>query len=120
GGAYLGGADLRSADLGSADLGGADLRSADLGSAYLRSADLRGADLGGAKNYQDSHDIFKEIVRRQKVDTFTSAEWAAIGQITIHTLCWDTIKKRFGDVMGHIFEILAKEGFDEWLKYWNL
>ena len=56
--AYLGGADLRGADLRGAYLGGADLRGAylrdaylrgaDLRGAYLRGADLRGADLGGA------------------------------------------------------------------------
>jgi len=80
---------------------------------------LRGAYLEGAKNYLDSHDIFKEIVRRQPVDTFVEAEWSAIAQITVHTLCWDSIKKRFPDVMPHIFEILANAGSGEWLEYWN-
>ena len=44
-GAYLGGADLRCANLGCANLRGADLRGADLRCAYLRCANLGGADL---------------------------------------------------------------------------
>ena len=97
----------------------ADLRGAYLGAADLRGAYLRGAYLGGAKEYQSSHDIFKEIIRRQPVSVFVEAEWSAIAQITIHRLCWDAIRKRFGKVMPHIFQILAGEGFDEWLKYWE-
>jgi len=124
GGAYLGSADLRGANLGGADLrganlGGADLRGADLGGAYLGGADLGGADLRDAKNYQDSHDVFIEAVRRQPVSVFVEAEWSAIAQITIHRLCWVSIKKRFPDVMPHIFEVLAKAGFTEWQEYWN-
>ena len=53
-GAYLSGADLRSANLrhaylSGADLSGANLRGADLFGADLRSANLRGADLFGQK-----------------------------------------------------------------------
>jgi hypothetical protein len=123
-GADLAGADLRDVDLRGADLAGAnlrdvDLRGADLAGANLRDVDLRGADLAGAKNYQDSHDVFIESVRRQKVDVFTEAEWGAIAQITIHRLCWDSIKKRFSSVVPHIFKILADAGFNEWLKYWE-
>ena len=94
-------------------------RGADLGGANLRDANLRDADLRGAKNYIDSHDVFKEAVRRKKVEVFSEIEWSAIAQITIHTLCWDSIRKRFGNVMGHIFEILAQDGYTEWLEYWN-
>jgi len=118
-GADLAGADLRGADLAGADLRDVDLRGADLAGANLRDVDLRGADLAGAKNYQDSHDVFIESVRRQKVDVFTEAEWGAIAQITIHRLCWDSIKKRFSSVVPHIFKILADAGFNEWLKYWE-
>ena len=122
--ADLGGADLRRADLGGAYLGGADLRradlrGADLGDAILRRADLRDAYLGDAKNYRDSHEMFMEIVRRQKVSTFTELEWSAIAQITIHRLCWSSIKKRFSKVMPHIFQVLADDGFNEWLDYWK-
>ena len=103
---------------------GANLRGANLGDAYLGGANLRGAylgdaDLGGAKGYVNSHDIFQEAVRRQPVSTFNDTEWAAIAQIVIHCLCWDSIKKRFTDEMPHIFETLANEGFTEWLEYWN-
>ena len=119
GGAYLGGADLRGADLGDADLGGAYLGGAYLGGAYLGGAYLGGADLRGAKNYRDSHDIFTEIIRRQSVSVFVDLEWSAIAQITIHRLCWDSIKKRFSDIVPNIFQKLADAGFDEWLKYWN-
>jgi hypothetical protein len=124
GGAYLGDANLGGANLGDAYLGGANLRcanlrGANLGGANLGGANLGGANLEGAKNYQDSHDIFIEVVRRQKVDVFIEAEWSAIAQITIHRLCWDSIKKRFSDVMPHIFDILANAGFDEWQKHWN-
>ena len=119
GGAYLRGADLGDADLGDAYLRGANLRGANLGDANLRGADLRDADLRDAKGYSQSHDIFKEAVRRQPVYTFTDIEWVAIAQITIHTLCWVSIKKRFGKVMPHIFEILAEKGFPEYLEYWK-
>jgi len=85
----------------------------------LRGANLVGANLRGARNYRDSHDVFQEVVRRQKVEVFSNDEWSAIAQITIHRLCWDSIKKRFGDVMPHIFEVLAQAGFTEWLEYWK-
>ena len=84
-----------------------------------RGADLGGADLEGAKGYVNSHDYFIEAVRRQKVTLFAQAEWAAIAQIVIHRLCWDTIKKRFSNIMPSIFKKLADAGFDEWLKYWE-
>ncbi len=123
-GANLEGADLRDANLRGAylrgaNLEGADLRGADLRDANLEGADLRGANLRDAKGYVDSHDIFTEVVRRQKVEVFVDVEWAAIGQITLHRLCWDSIKKRLADVMPHIFAVLAEAGFDEWQKHWN-
>ncbi|MGA2669985.1 MAG: pentapeptide repeat-containing protein [Dehalococcoidia bacterium] len=123
------GADLRGADLSGADLRSADLRRADLSGAYLSGADLSGADLRGAylsgadlrniKGYQDSHDIAAETVRRLEIKVFIEAEWAVIGQIIVHRFCWEQIKKQFSDVMPHILEILAQEGFDEWLKHWK-
>ena len=90
-----------------------------LGGANLGGANLRGAYLEGAKNYQDNHDFFAEVVRRQKVEIFSQAEWAAIGQIVIHRLCWETIKKRFSSVMPEIFQKCADAGFGEWLTHWN-
>ena len=124
GGAYLRDADLRGADLRGAHLRGADLGGADLRGAHLRDADLRGAylrdaDLRGAKNYVDSHDIFKEIIRRQPVKTFTNPEWSIIGQILVHTLCWDSIKKRYGKKIMPLFKKLSKIGFDEWENYYK-
>jgi len=90
------------------------LRGADLGGAYLR-----GAHFEDAKNYKDSHDIFQEAVRREPVSVFVDTEWSAIAQIIVHRLCWNSIKKRFSDVMPHIFEVLANDGFSEWLEYWR-
>ena len=117
-GADLGGAYLRGADLEGANLRGADLGGADLGDANLGGADLRGADLEGAKNYVSSHDFFAEIIRRQILETFTEKEWAMIGQITIHRLCWGDIKKRYGKEIMPVFEKLSKTGFDKWeIKY---
>ena len=123
-GAYLGGADLEGADLEGADLRGAYLEGAYLGGAYLGGAylggaDLRGAYLGGAylegaKNYLNSHDFFKEIIKRQKLETFTNPEWAIIGQIIVHTLCWESIKKRYGKKVMSIFKKLSRAGFSEW------
>ena len=98
------GADLRSANLGGADLEGANLWGADLGS----------ANLGSAKNYLNSHYFFQEIVKRQKIDTFTQKEWSIIGQIIIHKLCWDSIRKRFNKSAIKIFKKLSKVGFNAW------
>jgi len=143
-GAYLWGADLRDADLRGADLWSADLRGADLWSADLQDANLRGANLQGAdlqganlqgadlqgadlqgadlqdadlrdaKGYLDSHDFFQEVVKQQKIDTFTQKEWSIIGQIIVHRFCWDSIKKRFNKSAMGIFKKLKKVGFDEW------
>ena len=117
--AHLEGTNLRGADLEDAHLEGADLRGAHLEDAHLEGTNLRGAYLEGAKGYSQSHDIFREAVRRQSVSAFVDTEWSAIAQITIHTLCWDSIKKRFSRVMPHIFEVLAEAGFGEYLEYWN-
>jgi len=129
--AYLGGADLRDADLKYADLRyanlrdanlrGADLRDANLRDAYLGYADLRYANLryaylGDAKNYYNSHDFALEIIRRQKIKTFTQREWAIIGQITIFKPCWNTILKKYKKQGLSITRKLAKIGFDEYLK----
>ena len=103
-GAYLGGADLRSAYLRGAYLGGADLRGAYLGGAYL----------GGAKGYVNSHDFWIEIIRRQPLETFTEKEWAIIGQVFTHRLCWNSIRKRYGKKIMPIFKKQAKLGFSEW------
>ena len=118
-GAYLRGADLQGADLQDANLRGANLRDANLQDAnlrgaYLRSADLRDANLQDAKGYLDSHDFFQEVVRQQKIDTFTQKEWSIIGQIIVHRLCWDSIRKRFNKSAMGIFKKLKKVGFGEW------
>ena len=123
-GANLGGADLRGANLVGADLSGADLsgaylRGADLSGADLSGANLRGADLSGAKEYKNSHDIFSEIVKRQSVKIFTTSEWKCIAVISIHRICWDTIRKQFGKVAKSVFRKLAKAGFDEWQKHYE-
>ncbi len=115
-GAYLGGADLGGAYLRGADLGGADLGGADLGGAYLRGADLGGAYLGEIKQYSESHDIFFELVGRGNIEIFSSLEWEIIGKLSIHRLCWGSIRKRFKEAIIPIFKRLADKGFDEYLK----
>ena len=102
-GAYLEGANLE----------GAYLRGANLVDANLVGANLVGANLRGAKEYYNSHDFWVELIRRQEVKTFTDKEWAIIGQIYVHRLCWDSIKKRYGKRIMPIFKKLSKSGFNE-------
>src|SRR3990167_8157468 len=117
-GAYLGGANLAGAYLAGAYLRGVNLAGAYLGGANLAGVNLAGAYLGGAKNYVSNHDFFAEIIRRQKLETFTEKEWAMIGRIIIHRLCWDTIKKRYGKRIMPMFKKLSKTGYDGWeIKY---
>jgi len=116
GGAYLGGANLDGANLGGAYLGGAYLDGAYLGGANLGGAYLGGAYLDGAKSYSESHDIFIELVRREKVKAFTPAQWSYIGEIAVHRICWGSIKKRFRKEMLPVFGVLAKSGFGEYLE----
>jgi hypothetical protein len=133
-GADLGGADLRGVNLRGADLWGAYLRGADLGGAYLEGAYLWGADLEGvylegaylwgayfwgAKNYLNSHDFFQEIVKRQPLKDFTEKEWAMIGQILVHRLCWGSIKKRYDKEIIPVFKKLSKVGFQEWEEHYK-
>ena len=114
-GADLRGADLRNANLRDADLRNANLRGADLRDAYLRGANLRDADLRGAENYSENHDFAIELIRRQKLEVFTEKEWSIIGQISIHRLCWDTIRNRFGTrALLKIFKVLKDAGFPEY------
>ena len=118
-GAYLSGAYLSGAYLRGADLSGAYLRGAYLSCANLSGAYLSGADLSGAKGYLSSHDFWGEVIKRQPIKSFTDKEWAIIGQVYIHRLCWDTIKKRYGKSIMPIFEKLSKVGFDEWEKHYK-
>jgi len=113
-GAYLQGADLRGAYLQDANFRGAYLQGADLWGAGLCGSDLRGSNLRGIKNYSEHHTIFQEVVRQQKIDTFTQKEWSIIGQIIVHRLCWDSIRKRFNKSAMGIFKKLSKVGFEEW------
>jgi len=117
-GANLTGADLRGADLTGAYLTGADLTGADLRGAYLRGADLTGADLRGAKNYVNNHDFFLALIYQQKIEAFTEAEWAMIGQVIVHRYCWGVIQERHGQGFLHVLEILDAAGFGEYaVKY---
>jgi len=113
-GANLWGANLEEADLWGANLGGANLGGADLGGADLRGANLGGADLREAKGYLNSHSFFQEVIRQQKVETFTDKEWVCIGHICIQRLCWKSIKNRFDKTAMRVFKKLSKVGFDEW------
>ena len=104
-----------------ANLYNADLSYADLYNANLYNANLSNADLLGIKNYSEAHPVFFELVRKEKAETFTQVQWSIIGQIQCHTLCWDSIKKRFGKGILPVFEVLAKKGFGEFLeKYTNI
>ena len=89
-------------------------RGADLRGANLRGANLGGADLREAKGYLNSHSFFQEVIRQQKVETFTDKEWVCIGHICIQRLCWKSIKNRFDKTAMRVFKKLSKVGFDEW------
>jgi hypothetical protein len=105
-------------DLRGADLRGADLRGADLRGAYLTGAYLTGADLRGAKNYVDNHDFFLALIYQQKIEAFTEAEWAMIGQIAVHRYCWSVIQERHGQPFLRILEVLEAAEFYEYaVKY---
>jgi len=82
--------------------------------ADLFGANLSGANLFGAKKYVNFHDFFAEIIKRQKVEDFTPAEWAMIGVILVHRICWDSIQKRYSKKIMPVFKKLAKVGFGEW------
>ncbi len=82
----------------------------------LEGANLRGADLWGVKDYSESHEIFLELVSREKPSTFKKSEWEIIGYLAVHRSCWDTIVKRFAKTpMTRIFKILAVKGYGEYL-----
>ena len=99
----------------------ANLYNADLSYADLSYANLFSTNLLGIKNYSEAHPVFFELVRKEKAETFTQVQWSIIGQIQCHTLCWDSIKKRFGKGILPVFEVLAKKGFGEFLeKYTNI
>ena len=117
--ADLVGSDLVDANFAGSNLNGADLRYSNFAGSNLKGADLRYTDLAGIKGYANSHDIFSEIVSRQKVELFSDYEWVAIARIIIYRLCWDSIRMRFGDVMPIIFKKLADAGFGEWLEHWE-
>ena len=95
--------------------------NANLYNADLSYANLFSTNLLGIKNYSEAHPVFFELVRKEKAETFTQVQWSIIGQIQCHTLCWDSIKKRFGKGILPVFEVLAKKGFGEFLeKYTNI
>jgi len=110
------GANLDGTNLGGANLDGAYLYGANLDAANLYGANLGGANLDGAKNYYMSHDFCMEIIKRQSIKTFTEKEWAILGQIMIHRICWENIGKRYGKKILPIVRKLAKCGFDEYLR----
>ena len=114
-GAYLQDAYLQDAYLQDAYLRGANLRGANLQKADLWKADLRGANLQAIRYYSEIHEVFQEVVRQQKCDTFSEKEWSIIGKICIHRLCWGTIKNKFGAEAMPVFERLADKGWGEWL-----
>ena len=132
-GAKLSGANLSEANLCRsnlsrsnlcwADLSGTKLSRSNLSEAYLIRSNLSGANLSEANlaeihGYRDSHALFAEAVCRQNPSSFSELEWAAIGQIITHSLCWDTIKQCWPSRMGHTFDVLAEAGFVEWRDHW--
>jgi hypothetical protein len=117
--ANLEGADLSDANLEGANLWTANLKGTNLEGANLKGTNLEGANLREAKNYTNSHLIFFELVRRQKIEDFTQAQWCIIGKISIHLWCWGTLKKQFGKKLLPIFKILADSGFAEYYEYYK-
>jgi hypothetical protein len=109
-------ADLTCANLENANLTCVSLENANLRNANLRNADLTCAELRGIKNYSENHDIFFELIKRNKVKIFSKTQWECIRQITIHRLCWHSIKKRFGKTAMGVFKKISKMGFDEYEK----
>ena len=109
-------ADLENANFKNANLFRADLENANLSGADLSGANLSGADLENIKNYSQVHEVAIEIIRGQKIETFTEKEWSIIAQISLHRLCWDSIKKRYGNLKSilHVFKILSELGFPEY------
>ena len=83
--------------------------------ANLRGAYLRDAYLGDAENYSENHDFSFELVRQHKCSDFTDNEWAMIGKIAIHRLCWDSIKNKCGKPFMSILQKLADDGFGEYV-----
>ena len=124
-GANLGGAHLEDAHLEDANLGGAHLEGAhlegahlwgaNLGGAYLEDAYLEDAYLKGAKNYYNSIDFAIEIIRRQEIEFFTPKEWAIIGQVYVHRICWEKIRKDYKGILP-VLKKLDKLGYGEYLK----
>ena len=104
--AYKTGADLRSADLSGADLSGANLSGANLSGANLRGANLYGADLRGAKDYSEHHAVIAEVVRQSTIKLTVKEQEIVFRIVGLH-LCWDSIRKEYGKVIGRIFKKLA-------------
>jgi len=117
-GAYLNDANLSCADLGGANLHGAYLHGAYLGDANLSCANLNGADLNGIKNYAQSHDIFAQLVR-DNLTKFSVAEQAIAFRILGLQLCWQSIRKEYGEEVVPVFRKLDKLGWGEYLKEWT-
>ena len=76
---------------------------------------IEGANLEGIKKYSENHDIFKELIKRENINTFSDSEWSYIGRINVHSLCEYSIKKRFNEKIFKVFEVL-KSGFDEYYR----
>jgi len=114
--ADLFGADLSEAYLSEANLFRAYLSEANLFRAYLSGAYLSGANLSGVKDYVNLYDFAQEIIHRQSIETFTTKEWAVLGQIFVHRLCWNILERKYKKEVLSICEKLAKAGFDEYLK----
>jgi len=117
-GADLEGANLRGADLEGADLEGANLRGADLEGANLWGANLRVANLEGAKNYSENRVIFIQLIRNNLIK-FSVRQQEIASRIFALEFCWKMIKKEYGKDMKKIFQILAEQGWDEFLVKWR-
>jgi len=118
-GASLDRASLDGANLNRANLDGANLYGASLDRASLYGASLDGANLDGARNYSQHHTFFTEVVRQKlSIKSVTASEWKCIAVISVHRICWDTIKKQFGKTAMRVFKKLSKAGFYEWERYY--
>jgi len=113
------GINLRRADLEGANLRYANLEGANLWCACFQYTDLRCVCLKGISGYAQCHEIFQEIIREQKVSTFTSPQWSMIGQILVHRLCWDSIKKRYSKKFLPVLKVIADKGWPEYHAYYK-
>lgn len=97
---------------------GDDLSGIDFKNQPILFGIFRDTNLNNIKGYTNSHSIFAELIRRQPIDLFTQAEWAAIGKVLYKELCWESIRNHTPEMRG-VFKKLFDLGWDEYLVEFN-